>query len=181
MSVNNQSTQFIVNIDHYVGQYLHRKQQVVCFAESVHQWGGAAPGQHPAHQRPLHGDAEKQTRWEQITVHPQNHWSNRTSPLDVTLVRYQSLLFCFAERKADEESAKRKRGPAKSVCPFSKASALQHMRDEILGAVQDIEQLLKLGRETHACPYYSTRLAIPPAQVTPCTWVVPILFLSTFS
>lgn len=102
-------------------------------------------------------------------VHPQNHRSDRTSPLDVTLVRYQSLLFCFAERKVDEESAKRKRGPAKSVCPFYKASALQHMRDEILGAVQDIEQLLKLGRETHACPYYSTRLAIPPAQVTPRT------------
>lgn len=75
----------------------------------------------------------------------------------------------FAERKVDEEGAKRKRGPAKSVCPFYKASALQHMRDEILGAVQDIEQLLKLGRETHACPYYSTRLAIPPAQVTPRT------------
>lgn len=40
------------------------------------------------------------------------------------------------------------------------------MRDEILGTAQDIEQLLKLGRETHACPYYSTRLAVPPAQVT---------------
>lgn len=35
----------------------------------------------------------------------------------------------------------------------------------MLGTVHDIEQLLRLGRETHACPYYSTRLAIPPAQV----------------
>ncbi|TKS73391.1 ATP-dependent DNA helicase DDX11 [Collichthys lucidus] len=45
------------------------------------------------------------------------------------------------------------------------ASALQQMRDDLLGTVHDIEQLLKLGRELHACPYYSTRLAIPPAQM----------------
>lgn len=69
------------------------------------------------------------------------------------------------EKQHQEDGAKRKRGPAKSVCPYNKALALQHMRDEILGAVQDIEQLLKLGRETRSCPYYSTRLAIPSAQV----------------
>ncbi|XP_008336353.2 ATP-dependent DNA helicase DDX11-like [Cynoglossus semilaevis] len=39
------------------------------------------------------------------------------------------------------------------------------MRDEILGLVHDIEQLLKLGKEFRSCPYYSTRLAIPPAQL----------------
>uniref|UniRef100_H2UNJ7 ATP-dependent DNA helicase DDX11 n=1 Tax=Takifugu rubripes TaxID=31033 RepID=H2UNJ7_TAKRU len=64
-----------------------------------------------------------------------------------------------------EDGAKRKRGPAKSTCPYNKAPALQRMRDEILGAVQDIEQLLKLGSETRSCPYYSTRLTIPPAQL----------------
>uniref|UniRef100_A0AAX7VG22 Helicase ATP-binding domain-containing protein n=1 Tax=Astatotilapia calliptera TaxID=8154 RepID=A0AAX7VG22_ASTCA len=69
------------------------------------------------------------------------------------------------EKHHHEEGVKRKRGPAKSVCPYYKASALQQMRDVVLGAVHDIEQLLKLGRETHSCPYYSTRLAIPPAQL----------------
>lgn len=69
------------------------------------------------------------------------------------------------EKPEAEEGAKRKRGPAKSVCPFYKASAQQHMRDDILGAVHDIEQLLKLGRDLRSCPYYSTRLAIPPAQL----------------
>uniref|UniRef100_A0A3B4FP01 DEAD/H-box helicase 11 n=1 Tax=Pundamilia nyererei TaxID=303518 RepID=A0A3B4FP01_9CICH len=69
------------------------------------------------------------------------------------------------EKHNHEEGVKRKRGPAKSVCPYNKASALQQMRDVVLGAVHDIEQLLKLGRETHSCPYYSTRLAIPPAQL----------------
>uniref|UniRef100_A0A3B5MYU6 DEAD/H (Asp-Glu-Ala-Asp/His) box helicase 11 n=1 Tax=Xiphophorus couchianus TaxID=32473 RepID=A0A3B5MYU6_9TELE len=69
------------------------------------------------------------------------------------------------EKQHHEEGAKRKRGQPKSVCPFNKALALQQMRDEVLGTVQDIEQLLKLGKETKACPYYSTRLAVPPAQL----------------
>lgn len=76
------------------------------------------------------------------------------------------LCFCLTEKQHQEDGAKRKRGPAKSTCPYYKAPALQHMRDEILGAVQDMEQLLKLGSKTRSCPYYSTRLAIPPAQVT---------------
>uniref|UniRef100_A0A3Q1FZG7 ATP-dependent DNA helicase DDX11 n=1 Tax=Acanthochromis polyacanthus TaxID=80966 RepID=A0A3Q1FZG7_9TELE len=64
-----------------------------------------------------------------------------------------------------DEAAKRKRGPAKSECPYNKASALHQMRDEVLGTVHDIEQLLKLGKETHSCPYYASRLAVPPAQL----------------
>lgn len=81
------------------------------------------------------------------------------------------MFFHFAEKQQHEEGAKRKRGQTKSVCPFNKASALQQMRDEVLGAVSDIEQLLKLGRETHSCPYYATRRAIPPAQVTQVLFV----------
>ncbi|RVE71906.1 hypothetical protein OJAV_G00056400 [Oryzias javanicus] len=69
------------------------------------------------------------------------------------------------EKQHPEDGAKRKRGPAKSVCPFNKASALQQMRDEVLGSVYDIEQLMKVGKEAHSCPYYATRLAIPPAQL----------------
>uniref|UniRef100_A0A8C4ING3 DEAD/H (Asp-Glu-Ala-Asp/His) box helicase 11 n=1 Tax=Dicentrarchus labrax TaxID=13489 RepID=A0A8C4ING3_DICLA len=69
------------------------------------------------------------------------------------------------KKQHQEEGVKRKRGPAKSVCPYNKASALQQMRDDVLGTVHDIEQLLKLGRETHSCPYYSTRLAVPAAQL----------------
>ncbi|CAL8296622.1 unnamed protein product, partial [Boreogadus saida] len=69
------------------------------------------------------------------------------------------------EKPPPEEGAKRKRGPAKAVCPFAGATALQTLRDEVLGAVSDIEQLVTLGRKTHACPYYATRLAVPPAQL----------------
>lgn len=114
-------------------------------------------------QKNKHG--ESRSRSTPRTTDPTERLHLMSCLLDI--IRY-CFVCHFAERKVDEEGAKRKRGPTKSVCPFYKASALQHMRDEILGAVQDIEQLLKLGRETHACPYYSTRLAIPPAQVTPC-------------
>ncbi|XP_059916105.1 ATP-dependent DNA helicase DDX11 isoform X2 [Gadus macrocephalus] len=69
------------------------------------------------------------------------------------------------EKPPPEEGAKRKRGPAKAVCPFMGATALQTLRDEVLGAVSDIEQLVTLGRKTHACPYYATRLAVPPSQL----------------
>uniref|UniRef100_A0A3Q1H8C3 Helicase ATP-binding domain-containing protein n=1 Tax=Anabas testudineus TaxID=64144 RepID=A0A3Q1H8C3_ANATE len=69
------------------------------------------------------------------------------------------------KKQHHEEGVKRKRGPAKTVCPYNKTSALQQMRDVVLGTVHDIEQLLKLGRETHSCPYYATRLSIPPAQL----------------
>lgn len=72
---------------------------------------------------------------------------------------------CVVEKEHQEEGVKRKRGPAKSVCPYNKATALQRMRDDILASVRDIEQLLKLGRETHSCPYYSARMTIAPAQV----------------
>lgn len=99
-----------------------------------------------------------------------------TFTADVSLVKYLIFHFVrFSEKPHHEEGVKRKRGPAKSVCPYNKASKLQQMRDEILGTVQDIEQLLKLGRETHSCPYYSTRLAIPPAQVILSSSVSPFL------
>ncbi|CAL8358727.1 unnamed protein product [Lota lota] len=69
------------------------------------------------------------------------------------------------EKPQQEEGAKRKRGPAKAVCPYAGAAALQTLRDEVLGAISDIEQLVTLGRKTHACPYYATRLTIPPSQL----------------
>lgn len=32
--------------------------------------------------------------------------------------------------------------------------------------IKDIEQLVSVGEELQACPYYGTRLAIPAAQVS---------------
>ncbi|KAF2979751.1 hypothetical protein EK904_012775, partial [Melospiza melodia maxima] len=55
--------------------------------------------------------------------------------------------------------------------PFGKDTRLvslgsrQFLRDEVLVEVKDIEQLVSLGREAKACPYYGSRFAIPAAQL----------------
>ncbi|KAL1265122.1 hypothetical protein QQF64_003149 [Cirrhinus molitorella] len=67
--------------------------------------------------------------------------------------------------KASDSETKRRRGVPKATCPFSGFENLMAMRDEVLVKVRDVEQLLQHGRETHTCPYYSTRMAIPAAQV----------------
>ncbi|XP_077049945.1 ATP-dependent DNA helicase DDX11 isoform X1 [Siphateles boraxobius] len=67
--------------------------------------------------------------------------------------------------KAPDLEPKRRRGDAKATCAFSGFESLMAMRDEVLVKVRDVEQLLQHGRETHTCPYYSTRMAIPAAQV----------------
>ncbi|XP_059421302.1 ATP-dependent DNA helicase DDX11 isoform X1 [Carassius carassius] len=69
------------------------------------------------------------------------------------------------QEKASDSETKRRRGAAKATCPFSGFENLMAMRDEVLVKVRDVEQLLQHGRETHTCPYYSTRMAIPAAQV----------------
>lgn len=51
------------------------------------------------------------------------------------------------------------------MCPFYSYEQMQFLRDEVLVEVKDIEQLVSLGRETKACPYYGSRFAIPAAQV----------------
>uniref|UniRef100_A0A4W3IQS8 DEAD/H (Asp-Glu-Ala-Asp/His) box helicase 11 n=1 Tax=Callorhinchus milii TaxID=7868 RepID=A0A4W3IQS8_CALMI len=64
----------------------------------------------------------------------------------------------------DEETPKRKR-ESRAVCPFYTYEQMQFLRDEVLVEVKDIEQLVSLGKEIKACPYYGSRFAIPPAQL----------------
>uniref|UniRef100_A0A4W3J3M8 ATP-dependent DNA helicase DDX11 n=1 Tax=Callorhinchus milii TaxID=7868 RepID=A0A4W3J3M8_CALMI len=64
----------------------------------------------------------------------------------------------------NEETPKRKR-ESRAVCPFYTYEQMQFLRDEVLVEVKDIEQLVSLGKEIKACPYYGSRFAIPPAQL----------------
>lgn len=68
-------------------------------------------------------------------------------------------------QKASDSEPKRSRGMAKATCVFSGFENLMAMKDEVLVKVRDVEQLLQHGRETHTCPYYSTRMSIPASQV----------------
>ncbi|NWT39317.1 DDX11 helicase, partial [Chroicocephalus maculipennis] len=69
------------------------------------------------------------------------------------------------EKKSDEEMEGKKRRVSRTVCPFYSYEQMQFLRDEVLVEVKDIEQLVALGRETKACPYYGSRYAIPAAQL----------------
>lgn len=75
----------------------------------------------------------------------------------------------------EEKEPKRRRREPRTACPFYNYTRLQLLRDEVLVEVKDIEQLVTLGKEAGACPYYGSRFAIPAAQVkTPEGWAVPL-------
>ncbi|XP_021041364.1 ATP-dependent DNA helicase DDX11 isoform X3 [Mus caroli] len=64
-----------------------------------------------------------------------------------------------------EDKAKRKRQKIQTSCPFYNHEQMELLRDEILLEVKDMEQLVALGKEARACPYYGSRFAIPAAQL----------------
>lgn len=69
-----------------------------------------------------------------------------------------------AEEEEEKEPKRRRREP-RTACPFYNYTRLQLLRDEVLVEVKDIEQLVTLGKEAGACPYYASRFAIPAAQL----------------
>ncbi|XP_064011711.1 ATP-dependent DNA helicase DDX11 isoform X2 [Pogoniulus pusillus] len=71
------------------------------------------------------------------------------------------------EKKSEEEKAGQRRRASRpsASCPFYSYEQMQFLRDEVLVEVKDIEQLVALGREAKACPYYGSRYAIPAAQL----------------
>jgi chromosome transmission fidelity protein 1 len=50
-------------------------------------------------------------------------------------------------------------------CPYIKAKEVNHLKDDILSSVYDIEDLVSRGRAKGACPYYASRMAIPEAEL----------------
>ncbi|KAL7982271.1 hypothetical protein Chor_009869 [Crotalus horridus] len=69
------------------------------------------------------------------------------------------------EKNTGAETEGKKRRVSRTVCPFNSYEPVQLLRDEVLVEVKDIEQLVSLGKEMKACPYYGSRYAIPAAQV----------------
>ncbi|XP_061274228.1 ATP-dependent DNA helicase DDX11 isoform X2 [Bos javanicus] len=73
------------------------------------------------------------------------------------------------ERKSiteeEEPTRRRRRQEPRAACPFYSYERLQLLRDEVLAGVKDVEQLVALGEEAQACPYYGGRFAIPAAQL----------------
>ena len=63
------------------------------------------------------------------------------------------------ENKEDATVKKRKRRTTKtSSCPyFTNTENKTQLTGSILSDVLDIEEIVKKGKEIHACPYYATR------------------------
>uniref|UniRef100_A0A8C5L055 ATP-dependent DNA helicase DDX11 n=1 Tax=Jaculus jaculus TaxID=51337 RepID=A0A8C5L055_JACJA len=69
------------------------------------------------------------------------------------------------KNRAEEDRPKKRRQESQATCPFYNHEQMQLLRDEILVEVKDMEQLVTLGKEACACPYFGSRLAIPAAQL----------------
>ena len=86
---------------------------------------------------------------------------------------------CPSERKSiteeEEPTRRRRRQEPRATCPFYSYERLQLLRDEVLAGVKDVEQLVALGEEAQACPYYGGRFAIPAAQVKTRGWAVVVV------
>ena len=54
---------------------------------------------------------------------------------------------------------------SKLKCQMYKKTVMNDFKDEILADVLDIEDIVKVGRGVKACPYYTTRLAVPEAEI----------------
>nr|XP_056702564.1 ATP-dependent DNA helicase DDX11 [Euleptes europaea] len=69
------------------------------------------------------------------------------------------------KKSAEEEVERKKKRLSRAACPFYSYENMQFLRDEVLVEVKDIEELVALGKEAKACPYYGSRFAIPAAQL----------------
>ena len=61
-----------------------------------------------------------------------------------------------------------KKSRATAGCSYLQQRAVERLRDEVLLEVQDVEQLVTVGRKLSACPYYASRAAVSDAQVCIC-------------
>ncbi len=112
-----------------------------------------------------------------LEMQKNKHGQKRSNPADFkspsdNIIRREWRAKCWSsdlhlQRNEKRHQTQRRNGDA--VLPRRRVllgfESLMAMRDEVLVKVRDVEQLLQHGRETHACPYYSTRMAIPAAQV----------------
>ena len=64
-----------------------------------------------------------------------------------------------AESKGDKQKNSR------VCCPFRRPAALRVLQAETLAQIRDVEETCTRGRELSACPYYTSRSAVPAAQV----------------
>ncbi|XP_076364915.1 ATP-dependent DNA helicase DDX11 [Tachypleus tridentatus] len=69
------------------------------------------------------------------------------------------------ESKILKELKENKQAHKRSGCPYYRSNIIEDMKDHLLVNIKDIEQYVELGRKLKSCPYYSSRYAVPDAEV----------------
>ncbi|XP_027218819.2 ATP-dependent DNA helicase DDX11 isoform X1 [Penaeus vannamei] len=67
--------------------------------------------------------------------------------------------------KCESDGSVSKKKKSSAGCPYYKQTAVDGLADQLLLEVQDIEQMVGLGRKTKGCPYYASRYAVKDAQL----------------
>ena len=78
------------------------------------------------------------------------------------------------ELQKNKTSKATKTGPSKQVikkkkcsnsCPYNNKTVVNRLSEQITIEVKDVEELVNLGQENTACPYYAARAAVRLSQV----------------
>uniref|UniRef100_UPI00359026F4 ATP-dependent DNA helicase DDX11 n=1 Tax=Myxine glutinosa TaxID=7769 RepID=UPI00359026F4 len=72
---------------------------------------------------------------------------------------------CLELQKGRKERKGDKQKHSKVCCPFRRPAALRVFQAEMLVQIRDVEEACTRGRELSACPYYTSRSAVPAAQL----------------
>ncbi|CAF0777180.1 unnamed protein product [Adineta steineri] len=81
----------------------------------------------------------------------------------ITLINEKCL--DLQKQKKEKKTTKGKRQKTACGCAFLQRDRVECLSNDILSDVQDIEDVVKLGRELNTCPYYATRAAIAAAHL----------------
>ena len=68
----------------------------------------------------------------------------------------------------DQEPARKRARKGEGVsggCAYNRAGSTAALKEQVVLAIHDIEELVAAGRKGQACPYYASRSAVPLAQV----------------
>ncbi|CAF0737627.1 unnamed protein product [Didymodactylos carnosus] len=69
------------------------------------------------------------------------------------------------KKKKEKKTTRGKRQKTACGCSYLQHDRVECLTNDILGDVQDIEDVVKVGREMEACPYYASRSAIAGAHL----------------
>ncbi|CAF0786179.1 unnamed protein product [Adineta ricciae] len=81
----------------------------------------------------------------------------------ITLINEKCL--DLQKQKKEKKTTTGKRQKTACGCVFLQQDRVECLSNDILSEVQDIEDVVKLGRELNSCPYYATRAAIAAAHL----------------